>query len=433
LTSIQRSRAVAVFLASCLLGACNRAPPESPERGVENTRVAQSYAGELKKFDSAIAHGLELSARQPDNSLIPLEVAGLYVERARLTGRYDDFAKAEELLSGLNRDGQSASLCLATARLNFTLHRLSSASRVLESCPPTLDRSEVAALQADIHLYQGQYRRAEVIYRALVNDAGLAPHYVRLAHLRRWLGAPGEAAALLEAAEKRYHGGSPVMTAWLKLQRGQVALDRGRLDEALALFRLASDEMPGWWLVDEHIAEVLLLTGDASGAKTLYENIVVRTDAPEFLDALAGIEMQAGNAAHAQQLIARAASGYKQRMAAFPEAAAGHMVDHALKYSADARMVLQVAQRNFDARPYGESAIALAQANLLAGRPDVSARLINAQLAKGWDTAQAYWMLSRTLARLGRGKEAEAAQSEALRRNAHAATMYGFREILPQP
>lgn len=223
------------------------------------------------------------------------------------------------------------------------------------------------------------------------------------------------------------------MTAWLKLQRGQVALDRGRLDEALALFRLASDEMPGWWLVDEHIAEVLLLTGDASGAKTLYENIVVRTDAPEFLDALAGIEMQAGNAAHAQQLIARAASGYKQRMAAFPEAAAGHMVDHALKYSADARMVLQVAQRNFDARPYGESAIALAQANLLAGRPDVSARLINAQLAKGWDTAQAYWMLSRTLARLGRGKEAEAAQSEALRRNAHAATMYGFREILPQP
>ena len=33
----------------------------------------------------------------------------------------------------------------------------------------------------------------------------------------------GEAAAFLEAAEKRYHGVSAPMKAWLKLQRGLIA------------------------------------------------------------------------------------------------------------------------------------------------------------------------------------------------------------------
>lgn len=431
MSSLLRRRA-AVVIASCLIGACNRAPTETASRGQPGVPAAPSFSGELKKLDAAIAHGLELAERQPDNSQIPLEVVGLYLERARLTGRYDDYSKAESLLSRLARSGNGAATCLASARLHFTLHRLTHANRVLHDCPATLDKAEVAALQADISLYQGQYRQAEAVYRALVNDVGLAPHYVRLALLRKWLGAPGEAAALLEAAEKRYHGGAPVMLAWLKLQRGQLAMDRGRLDEALALFRLASDAMPGWWLVDEHIAEVQLLMGNAAESRRLYQEIVARTDAPEFLDALASIELQSGNADRAQQLISRADATHQQRMAAFPEAAAGHVLGHLLKYSLDPARALQVAQRNFDARPYGDSAIALAQAHLLAGKPDAAAGLIKSQLAGGWDTAQAFWVLSRALRRLGRNKEADAAQADALRRNALSATMYAFRENLLQ-
>lgn len=410
------------------MGACSRAPNEVAARSEPGAQATASYSAELKKVDAAIAHGLELAQRQPDNSLIPLEVVGLYLERARLTGHYDDHSKAETMLSRLAGAGSGAATCLASARLHFTLHRLVRANRALQNCPATLDNAEVAALQADISLYQGQYRRAEAAYRALVNDVGLAPHYARLALLRKWLGAPGEAAALLEAAEKRYHGGSPVMLAWLKLQRGQLAMDRGRLDEAMALFTLASDAMPGWWLVDEHIAEVQQLLGNSARSRRLYEDVAARTDAPEFLDALADIEIHAGNAKRARQLIDRAGALHEQRMAAYPEAAAGHMVAHFLKYSAEPGRVLQVAQRNFDARPYGEAAIALAQANLLAGRPEAAVTLVNAQLAQGWDTAQAYWVLARALTRLGRDQQAEAAQAEALRRNALAATMYAFRE-----
>ena len=314
--------------------------------------------------------------------------------------------------------------CLAWARLHYTLHRLKLASAALVTCPSTVEVIEVAALQADIALYSGRYREAEDTYRALVNDVGLTPYYVRLGLLKKWLGAPGEAAAFLEAAEKRYHGGSSTMLAWLKLQRGLIALDRGRLDEALAMYRLASDALDGWWLIDEHIAEVLLLSGKTAEAKRLYESVIARTGAPEFMDALAAIELSDGNRDNANKLKLKARAIYEQRLIAFPEAAAGHALDHYLQDVADAKLALSLAQKNFDTRPYGEAAVALAKAWMQSGKPDRAVPLIETQLAKGWDTAEAYWILGEARQKMGQQREAEQAKAAALRRNPHSEQMY---------
>ena len=392
-----------------------------------------NYEDELNKLNAAIEHGITLSARQSTDTLIPHEVVSLYQERARLTGKYDDYAKAEALLASLSAAPKpTPSHCLATAKLHYTLHRLKQASAALDTCPTTVEPTEVATMRADIAMYSGRYREAESIYRALVNEPGIAPNYIRLALLRKWLGAPGEAAALFEAAEKRYHGGSPTMLAWLKLQRGLVALDRGRLDEALALYRLATDALAGWWLIDEHIAEVLLLSGKTAEAKRLYESVVERTSAPEFMDALAVIESQQGNRDNAQQLQIKARAIYEQRLIAFPEAAAGHALDHFLQSQADAKLALSLAQKNFDTRPYGEAAVALAKAWILAGKPDRAVPLIETQLNKGWDTAEAYWVLWAARQKLGQQPQADQAKDAALRRNPHSEKMY-FRVVAGDP
>lgn len=228
------------------------------------------------------------------------------------------------------------------------------------------------------------------------------------------------------AAEKRYHAGAPVMLAWLKLQRGLVALDRGRFNEALAMYRLASDALDGWWLIDEHIAEVLWLSGKTQAAKQLYENIIERTGNPEFMDALAAIEREAGREANAKKLTLKARALYEQRLLAFPEAAAGHALDHFLQDQADANFALVLAQKNFETRPYAESAIALAKAWMLAGRPDRAVPLLETQLANGWDSAQIYWVLGEALRKLGQQKRAEHARAEALRRNPHSEKMYAY-------
>lgn len=418
----------------CTLVACD-APVKVVTSSVKPVTVSSRprYALELQKLNAAIEHGISLGARQSGNTLIPFEVVALYQERARLTGNYDDYGKAAELLADLSLSPKSSpARCLATARLHYTLHRLKQASAALDTCPPATEATEIAATRGDIAMYSGRYREAENIYRGLVNQLGLTPQYVRLALLKDRMGSPAEAAAFLEAAEKRYHGGSPTMLAWLKLQRGLVALHRGRFDEALALYRLASDALDGWWLLDEHIAEVLLLSGKVKEAKAIYESVIERTGAPEFMDALAAIEMQEGNREKASTLTLKARGLYEQRLAAFPEAAAGHALDHFLRDPADARQALSLAQKNFDTRPYGESAIALAKAWLLSAKPDRVVPLIETQLANGWDTPEAYWILGEALRQLGQQQRADQASANALNRNPHSGKMYVFAQREPK-
>lgn len=411
----------------CVLAACDAGSKVAAPQPLAKAAPSPSYENEVRKLGEAINHGIALGARQSGDTLIPLEVVALYQERARLTGNYDDYAKAEALLESLPGGRKpSATLCLARARLHYTLHRLKRASAALDECPPTVEATDVAALRGDIAMYSGRYREAEATYRALVNRSGTPQQYVRLALFRNRTGSPGEAAALLEAAEKRYHAGAPAMKAWLKLQRGLVALDRGRLDEALAMYRLGSDALEGWWLLDEHIAEALLLDGKTEEAKRIYESVVERTGAPEYLDALAAIELQEGNGDKAKQLKLKARALYEQRLVTFPEAAAGHALDHFLQEPADAKRALALAQTNFNTRPYGESAVALARAWMLAGKPELAAAVIETQLSSGWDTAEAYWILGVARHKLGQQQRADQATSEALRRNPQSAKMYAF-------
>lgn len=419
----------------CLLVACGdqaKPPPAAvAPLGAAGARAVGTgakpqYADELKKLDAAIEHGLALSQRQTADTLVPLEVVSLYLERARLAGDYADYARAESLLATIAAAAPmpSAGICLATARLHFTLHRLKAAADALGRCAVPVDELAVAEMRADIAMYSGRYREAEAIYRSLANSSGTTNQYVRLALLKGKTGAPAEAAALLEAAERRYHAGNASMRAWLKLQRGLVALDRGRLDEAIAIWRQASDELEGWWLIDEHIAEALSHGGKVAEARKLYAAVVERTGAPEFLDALAAIEREQGDADGANRLTARARAIYEQRLEQFPEASAGHALDHFLQDPADRERALKLARANHQARPFGEASISLARALLNTGQPRPALALVESELARGWDTAETFVVLASARKALGQQPAADAALAQALQRNPLSEKMY---------
>lgn len=427
----------------CLLAGCEgqRNPAAASDPAVAAAAQAQqvaaipkppSYERELEGLNAGIETGLRLGAERPDNGQLALQTVSVYLERARLTGNYADFDNAEALLKTQESQGaKSASACMVWAKLHFTLHRLKRARAALSGCPPTDDKMEVAALHADIEFYSGRYKAGATIHTALVNQIGRPAHYISLALLRNKMGAPGEAAAFLEAAEKRYHGNSATLKAWLKLQRGLIALERGRLDEALAMYRLAEDALPGWWLIDEHIAEVKNLSGDIQGARTLYEDVIRRTGLPEYMDALAAIESLQGKEGEAKKLLARARLLYEERLARFPEAAAGHALAHFLQDASDPQRALELAEMNFSTRPYGEAAIALARAMLLNGKPKAAIPLLEAQLAAGWDNAEMYWVLSAARRSAGDAARAARASGEALRRNPYSAKMYPLAASAP--
>jgi tetratricopeptide (TPR) repeat protein len=421
----------------CLLAACGKVADAPRPAKMETSRVgsaddapgdaksvAVTYQNELANYAVAIEAAQKRIRERPADNLLLLETVTLHIERARLTGDFDDYQQAELLLvASTATAGPLTRTCVPQAQVHYALHRLGAANAALDACPATVATDIVAGLRADIAFHSGRYREAEAIYVQLVNQVGTPQHYIRLALLRNRMGSPGEAAALLEAAEKRFHGRSPAMRAWLKLQRGLVAFERGRIDEAIALYRLASDELPGWWLVDEHLAEARHVSGDTAGAKALYEDLVKRTGRPEHMDALARVLLEGEHPDAARSWIERAGTIYRERLASFPEASASHSAEHFLLFG-NPLEALALARRSAQLRPFGESLIALAAAQFQAGLAGEAAASIETVLKSGWNTPQAHAVATTIYEALGRSAEADAARNRALAMNRLAIRMY---------
>jgi len=76
---------------------------------------------------------------------------------------------------------------------------------------------------------------------------------------------------------------------------------------------------------------------------------------------------------------------------------------------------LELAQRNYETRPYGEAAVALAHAWLQNAQPKRAVDVLESHLADGWDTAEIHWVLGEAWARLSQQDAAGAARRAALR------------------
>ena len=427
------------LLVACGQGPAGNAAPLVPAResgpagGGAGARTApslqHSYAREVAQLGHAIDAAWRLMAGQPDNAQLRLETFALHLERSRLRGGYEDTRLAQTLLDNVAKIPNTLPLtCLAQARLHLMLHRPGAASASLDSCGATLDAVEGAVLRADISFYEARYEQAQEGYRALVNQVGAPEHYVRLALFRSKTGAAGEAVALLEAAEKRTYGGSASSRAWFRLQRGMLARERGRLDEALALYHLAAEELPGWWLIDEQIAEVRRLSSDSAGAQALYQDIIARTGRPEHMDELARLLREGQTPEAADSWIRRAQALHLQQVKSFADAATGHAAEHFLQFGTPAQ-ALELAQRNARARPYGDAQILLAGALYRAGRAGEAAQLIDRVWASGWNTARLHAVAAQIHAGLGQRAQADTYRNRALAMNPYALRMY----LVPQP
>ncbi len=113
------------LLAACGEGSRTAAPPV-PARESAPAQVAAApaagratttdYQREAAALDSAIDNAVRFIDQQKDNTLAALETVALYVERARLTGNYGDYAKAETLLDGRDRARRQGVIPLPRSR-----------------------------------------------------------------------------------------------------------------------------------------------------------------------------------------------------------------------------------------------------------------------------------------------------------------------------
>lgn len=365
-------RRVAFVVVSLLGLACRE-----PERGVpvvhaevvaEEPSHASDYDAMLARLDRAIAaRTREADAHASWRRESTLATALL--ARADLTGDYRDYEAVEDRLArafDLAKGGSGPHL--VRARFLLRLHRVDEARADLATISRYAgEQPEVEAmrmgLEADIAMGEGRWDDALATFTELVRRDPTATNLARLAHHAAKTGEPDRADGIYVAALSIAEDSQT--SAWLELQRGLVDLERDRLDEAAAHYRAAAAHFSGWWLVEEHLAEVDAKQGRTTEAIAAYRDLVGRTGNPEFMDALADA-LRPTLPREAAVWSARARAEYERRLARFPAATYGHALEHFLAADDGAQKSLELARANLRVRPGPDAEALLARAEARA-------------------------------------------------------------------
>ena len=399
-------------------------PPASGAALAALPANASPYDAAVHLYASAIASAEDRVRARPREWLVREQQARAMFARGRLTGSYDDYAAAQQMLDAAFRHApDGAGPHLAQATLHLLMHRLADAERMLDAIdryavpPDRGEQAEMAGMRGDVFFYRGQYEAAARHYD---EAEALAPGSAafRRAIFHSKTGRPDLAEQEFGRYERSLSNPGRQLRANLELQRGILDLDGGRWPEALAHFRRADAIFPGWWLVEEHIAETMALLGDKEGAERLYRSIVERTGSPEFMDALALLLIARGETDEATTLRRRSRAIWGARLRQFPEASFGHALDHCVAFR-DQACALQLAARNYAARPYGEAAEQYASVLVDAGRTAEAREMIDRVLASPWRTARTFAVATRIYTGAGDQTAAARFRAAALELNPH--------------
>lgn len=328
--------------------------------------AASDYGQELARIDQEIVDAG------------PGRLVYLLYTRASLTADFSDFTRAEqEIERALSVPADE--LLLFRATLNIKLHRLAAAKGDLRRLTDLAGSSYVRLLGADIALQEGRYEEARRTYEELLAARRTWDHLARVAYLRWKTGHPAQADALYAEAQEDLTAKEMRSFAWIELQRGLLDLDLRRYEDALAHYRRAERAYSGYWLIEEHIAEVLDLLGRTDEAVGIYERIIERTRNPEYVSALASLVARRDSGAGAA-LYREADELFEERFARYPEAAMGHYIEHLIGRKQGSPALLGLAERNHELRPNAESKLLLAKACMKL-RQEARARALLAEVA----------------------------------------------------
>jgi tetratricopeptide (TPR) repeat protein len=314
---------------------------------------------------------------------------GLLYRRAALTSDFAHFKAAEKAIDeAFASVGPTEDLVLLRAQFNFKLHRLPSTKADVQALAALGTNSSLEALAADLAFQEGRYEEAKRGYlKALATNPASWDNLALLAYLQSKTGDYAGAERSYAKAQEEISAKEMRSYAWVELQKGLLDFERKRYESALAHYKKADRAYSGYWLIEEHIAEVLDLLGRTKESVALYEKIIGTTHNPEYLNALGRIKERTDPEA-ARKLYAEADERNAERYALYPEAAIGHLIRDTLLRPTPRPDLLDLAQKNYQLRPNGESKLLLARAYLKSERRAEAKKLLDEIAATPWTTPE---------------------------------------------
>jgi tetratricopeptide (TPR) repeat protein len=310
--------------------------------------------------------------------------AGRLYQRAALTGRLDEFATAETgIAEALQQIGPWPDLCLLKANLDMKFHRLEETKRALDMAPGLAASFPGRVVWADIHLQEGRYQEAKEACETLIAEDRTWDNLARLAYWESKFGDLAEAERLYGEAEDEITAKEMRGYAWVELQKGLLHLRRGRYDDAAGHYSRAGEGYTGYWLVDDHMAELLGSEGKYDEAVSRYERVLAANPRPELQQAFGELFAAMGDQEQADKWFDEALAGFLEAS----NQGGVHYYHHLVDFFSDVRVngpaAVTWARRDFELRRNFATEGALAWALYRDGQIEEARRMMDSALASG--------------------------------------------------
>jgi len=362
---------------------------------------------DLERLDKEIAELKDIALVVPiDSEKATRYVYRLY-QRASLAGDLNEFEVVEAALdSAIRKIGPAPDFYFLKASIDFKLHRLAATRRDLETVPELLESFQARVLFADLDFQEGRYDDARRGYEALIDEERTWDNLARLAHLESKMGETAAADGLYQEAEDELTAKEMRSYAWVELQRGLLALKHGRYEDAWSNYKRAGRAYTGYWLVDEHVAELLGAEGKYEEAVALYRQVVARVPKPELQQALGELYTLLGQPLEAEAWYERALAAYMKSAARGDVHYYHHLVDFHADVREDGAEAVMWARKDLELRRNFSTQAALAQALYLDGQLTEARDMMNEALASGASDAQMFYHAAMIQQSLGETDEA---------------------------
>src|SRR5499427_9381326 len=312
---------------------------------------AAGYAAEMRRIDEEIAKlgAVDLSA-PIDPERVTRQVYRLY-QKASIAGDLPRLTAVEATIDrAIPLLVNPGDLYLLKAHTAFKLHKLADAREALLAVRSVYDSEEGQLVRADLDFQHGRYQAAERGYLQVLQSVRSWGALARLAHLRGKLGDALAADRLFEEAEDQLTAKEPRSFAWLEVQRGLLDFQHGRFEAARSHYRRADLAYPGYWLVEEHIGELLGARGSYEEAAAVFEPIVLAVRRPELEQTIGELYELAGRPEPAAYWKQRALTVYLQSVKRGEVHYFHHLVDFYTDATVDGAEAVKWAHKDLQLR-----------------------------------------------------------------------------------
>ena len=363
--------------------------------------TAAGYAADMRRIDDDIAAltGASDPERVTRRIYRLYQKASISGDLAALTAVIRTIDDAIKLLSN------PGDLYLLKAHAAFKLHKLNDVDTALRTVPSVYDSDEGRLIRADLDFQHGHYQAAESGYVDVLQRERSWGALARLAHLRGKMGDAVGADQLYEEAQDQLTAKEMRAYAWLEVQRGFLDFVHGRHSASRLHYKRADAAYPGYWLVEEHIAEVLGAEGRYAEAGEILERVVSTVDRPDLAQAIAELYCWRASASPRLYWKERALSGYLQSAQRGEVHYYHHLADYYSDVVEDGAAAVKWARKDLRLRENFATQAALAWALYRDGQFSDAVYWIDRALTSGIVDARLYFWAGDIYGAAGKGAE----------------------------